>query len=117
MREFVDLVRAWWKRDRIRVRPSEGRLFRLRLDAVLCFACHRREQPISAQVVARCENFDFGHAHVCYFCRTSQGDGELVVAYGEDGPAIEWRADGTSYELHVDDIEVFQPAGQESGMT
>jgi hypothetical protein len=108
MRDLVDLVNGWWKRDRIRVRPSEGRLFRLRPGAVLCFSDSPHTPPINAEVVARRDDQDARCPTICYFCRTSRGEGELIVTYrGAGGPAIDWFADGALFELQADDIEVF----------
>lgn len=108
MRDLVDLVLAWWKRDRIRVRPSEGRLFRLRPGTVLCWADSPHSPPTSAEVVARAAGQDPKRPGVCYFCRTSRGDGELIVTRGGDGrPVIEWFIAGCGCDLHADDIEVY----------
>lgn len=106
--DCVDLVLAWWKRDRIRVRPSEGRLFRLRPGTVLCFSGSPDSLPATAEVVARSEGRDPRRPGVCYSCSASQGDGELIVTRDGEGVArIQWLAGGRSRELLADDIEVF----------
>lgn len=109
MRDLIDLVLTWWKCDRIRVRPSEGRLFRLRPGAVLCFS-HSPDAPrVSAEVVARRVSRDPDRPRVVYDCRESQSEGELMVTRDcEPEPTVEWFVDGQVFELRADDIEVFQ---------
>jgi len=108
MRDLMDLVLTWWKRDRIRVRPSEGRLFRLRPGTVLCFSESPQAPAITAEVVARRDDQEVRRPTICYLCRTSAGDGELIVTCrGVEQPAIDWFADDGSCELQPDDIEVF----------
>ncbi len=112
MRSLIDLAQAWWRCDRIRVRPSEGRLFRLRPGTVLCFSNAPLTAPTRAEVVALRREQHVARPTVCYFCRTSQGEGELLVTSGEGRrPVIDWLSDDESFEVHADDIEVF-PAGE-----
>ena len=109
MRDLVDLVLTWWKRDRIRVRPSEGRMFRLQPGTVLCFSRSPGAPRVSAEVVVRRDIQGAECPRICCFCHTSQGDGELIVTrHGDCPPTIEWFADGRSFDLVPDDIEVFQ---------
>ncbi len=109
MRDLVDLVGTWWKRDRIRVRPSEGRLFRLQPGTVLCFSPSPAAPRISVEVLVRREIKGSDCPRVCCFCRTGEGNGALVVTNNVDRPTtIEWFSDGHSFDLHPDDIEVFQ---------
>ena len=109
MRSLVDLIHAWWQRDRIRVRPSEGRLLRLRPGTVLCFSNSSHTPQQWVEVVAREYDQNVQWPTVCYACRTSQGEGELIVSYrGDSQPGVEWFAEGESFELHADEIEVFQ---------
>jgi hypothetical protein len=112
MGSFVELLHAWWQRDRIRVRPSEGRLFRLCPGTVLCFSTSPHTPQLSVVVVARRDDQMARHPMICYFCRGSQGEGELVVTWcGDRSPGVSWFADGESFELHADDIEVFPFVG------
>jgi len=110
MRELIDLVSAWWRRDRIRVRISDGRLLRLGSGAVLYFSVAPGTKPISATIVCREEVNEAEPPSVRYVCQTNVGDGELVVTYLVDRqPAIQWRVDNEIVELDVGDIEAFQP--------
>ena len=109
MRDLVDLVLTWWNRDRIRVRPSDGRMFRLGPGTVLSFSPSLGDPRVSAEVVERREIKGTDCPRVCCICRTGEGNGALVVTNNVDRPpTIEWSSDGHSFDLHPDDIEVFQ---------
>jgi len=109
MRELVDLVLAWWRRDTIRVRPSEGRMLRLRPGAVLCFSLKASATRTSVEVVSRTVDRAEGASRVTYVCQTGCGSGELIVTLEHDqAPHVIWSTEEVSFELHVDDIEVFQ---------
>ena len=109
MSELVELVVTWWKRDRIRVRPSEGRMFRLQPGTVLCLSHSPGAPPESVEVLVRREIKGSDCPRICCFCRTGGGNGALVVTSNNDRPpTIEWFANGRSFDLHPDDIDVYQ---------
>jgi hypothetical protein len=109
MRDLVDLAVTWWKRDRIRVSPSEGRMFRLQPGTVLCFSCSPGAPRVSVEVVVRKEIKGSDCPRICCFCVTGEGNGALVVTNNVDlPPTIEWFDNGRTFDLHPDDIEVFQ---------
>ena len=79
--------------------------------AVLCFSHSPGAPPESVEVVVRREIKGSDCPRVCCFCRTGGGNGVLVVTSNVDRlPTIEWFANGRSFDLHPDDIEVFQRA-------
>ena len=88
MRDLVDLVLTWWKRDLIRARPSEGRLFRLRPGAVLCFSPSPDARRVSAEVVARRVSQDPHHPRIYYDCRDSQEDEITTIMESHGGQYI-----------------------------
>ncbi len=84
-------------------------MFRLRPGTVLCFSHSPGAPRVSAEVVVRRDIRGSDCPRVCCLCHTSQGDGELIVtSRGDRPPTVEWFADGRSFELYPDDIEVFQ---------
>jgi hypothetical protein len=86
-REAWELVRSWWRVDRIRVSPREGRLLSLEPPCVVFIT----SRP--AQVVERiAPDPTASDPSVTYRCRTSTGPAELCVRL--TGPRelhITWR--------------------------
>lgn len=83
-------------------------MYRLRPGAVLCFSCSPGESPTTAEVVSHNTCADTGEPHICYFCRTAHGDGEMIVTNSNGGANIEWFTAGKLFSLCAEDIEVFQ---------
>lgn len=101
------LIEAWWKIDRIRASPREGRLLRIEPPCVVIVD----ERP--AEVVARTLGRSAGEGgpiHVDYECRSAQGACRLrltVTACGAIG-AIFWTAEGAERMVTENEVEVFQ---------
>ena len=99
------LVKSWWRTDRIRVSPREGRLLRLRPPCHLSIlgiavqVLERRSQPQESDV----------EASVAYSCWTSSGPGELLVEPGDFSNAslVIWRHHGRVENVAEAEIEIF----------
>jgi hypothetical protein len=99
------LVKSWWRKDRIRVSPREGRLLRLHAP------CHLLIRDIPVQVLERKSQpqESDGRLSVVYSCWTSSGPGELLVEPDEfsNAPRIVWRYQGCAESVPEAEIEVF----------
>ena len=101
LRDVGLLIAAWWRRDRIRVAPAEGRLLRLRP------SCRLLILGEAAEVVSRA--VDAGGVALVYQCRTAAAEGTLIVHWDARTEArrIEWRDGRGAVDLAPDDIEVY----------
>lgn len=108
---LVDLLRAWWRVDRIRASPREGRLLRLEVADFLTV----RGEP--ARVVARRVGVDAEGRFVAYRCETAAGERELRARPRRGrGCALAWGAlDGPTCRLDEVEIVVFSPARTDHG--
>jgi hypothetical protein len=101
VRDVVRLARSWWRVDRIRVSPREGRLLALLPgERLLVFG-----RPVV--VIERIPSMAFGGVGVRYRCATETGCGELFVARvpGTSAPVVTWREGGVAYELFEEDVD------------
>ena len=101
------LIEAWWKIDRIRASPREGRLLRIEPPCVVVV----EEQP--AEVVARTLGRtadETGAIRVDYDCRSAQGACRLRLTVTACGAiaAIAWTADGIEQLVSEEQVEVYQ---------
>lgn len=105
-RDFVRLVVAWWRVDRVRVSPEEGRLLRLEPPCFVVVA----GRP--AEVLSRTLGRDPGGPFVSYECRHAQGDCRLRVGLTIDGAtaAVSWTTDGVERSLRPEEVETFVPS-------
>ncbi len=101
VRSVWHLLDSWWRRDRVRASPREGRLLRLTPPRVLIVAGE------AAQIVRRSVRIHGGHPRVTYHCVTRAGCALLRVDLAEPAPAIAWRTKDGTRRLHEEDIEVY----------
>jgi len=82
-REALALVAAWWRTDRVRISPREGRLLRLEPPCFLII------EGRLAEVLGRKQVSGGERPAVSYSCLTDHGPGELVVAVPERGSRLQ----------------------------
>ena len=99
----VRLLRSWWRADRVRLSPGEGRLLRLGAPCILRFGGRY------VQVMRRRTGQTPGGPYVCYECEVDGQTGELwVEPTGERlPPRVAWREGGVVRVLAADEVEVF----------
>ena len=100
--KVVELVSSWWRVDRVRNSPREGRLLRLSPPSVLRIA-GRRYRLISRRATSA-----GGKPCVVYHCRSPAGGCELRVIPGARArhPRVEWVVSGRVSFLEEDEVEV-----------
>ena len=98
VRQLWRLLHSWWRQDRIRLSPAEGRLLRLEPP---CFLVIDGE-PF--EVVKRTLRPSDKEPVAVYAFRTSAS--ELMVRQGLT-PEIVWQHQGVVRRLHETDIEVY----------
>ena len=98
-----DLLRAWWRVDRIRVSSSSGRLLRIFPPCLISIG----DQTI--EVVSRRVSLAPAGAGVCYECRTPNGPAELCVtpAWGDGRASVLWCDAGGVQTLLADEVQVW----------
>jgi hypothetical protein len=102
-RAIAGLIAAWWRVDRVRVSPREGKLLWLRPHCLLTV------DGVPAEVLRR-EEFHASIAQgVLYECQTAEGLARLHVRIGDHAGqlAISWSTSGPSEMLSEHQIEVF----------
>jgi len=101
----VDLFRAWWQVDRIRISPVAGKVLRLRRGAILV---------IDGQNIVVCGRRVIrqgGRICVVYDCQTPSDRAWLRIDPGDGvdaSPQIEWVASDIVRRLRESDIEVWR---------
>jgi hypothetical protein len=103
-RTFAVLLHWWWRSDRIRAPPSEGRLLRLTPP------CFLRIAGESVKVVSRHVRSDADQQVIVHRCESAGGDFELVVWLATDGPQVCVRRDGRERPVAAADVEVIAGA-------
>ncbi|MDX1606710.1 MAG: hypothetical protein R3202_10995 [Candidatus Competibacterales bacterium] len=100
-RRLLCLLRDWWRLDRIRISPEEGRLLRLRPGALL------ELDGMLLQVMAR--RSLTAAPGVGYYCSGQGLAGELRVGLDRDRQAqtVEWIRDGRRQRLPAAAIRVY----------
>ena len=94
------LLHWWWRSDRIRAPPSEGRLLRLEPPCFLRIAGEPAEvvsRHVDGQLITHC-------------CHGAAGDFELAVRLTEGGPEVRMRRGGRERLLAAKDVEVIPGA-------
>lgn len=97
------LTRDWWRRDRVRVAPGEGRLLRLQPPCYLWIA----GRP--AEVFNR--RLDAERAGLVYDCLVDGEHAELRVRFTglRRPPVLHWLTEDGRHELEPDQVQVFAP--------
>jgi hypothetical protein len=108
LRDLLQLVRSWWRVDRVRTASSEGQLLRLSSPCVLGIA--GRWWVVESRTVGDGAQGAFVHYHCC---DGGVATGELEVRppppFGSG--SIHWTWEDRVVELHPTEIEVFAPLG------
>ena len=99
------LVRSWWRVDRIRVSPGEGKLLHLQPGALITIDDQR------AEIVGR--STPTGD-EVIYDCRTGDATAQLVVRLcrRSHGLQVEWVEQGRSRAVAETDVIVWRRSGR-----
>jgi hypothetical protein len=99
----TQIVWAWWRHDRIRVSPDEGRLLRIESQDVLLIG-DTQVEVITRSIVKRVSG-----VALHFNCRTPTGSAELFVELTLDGQlqSIRWNADDEERVLSVEDLDVW----------
>ncbi len=103
---IVELLRSWWRVDRIRSSPTEGRLLRLQPPAFLVI------EGRTIEVTRRLIGQDRNGVFVSYDCLENGSTGRLMVRLAADLGTLPVRWIGTGGERVLDerDVSVFEPA-------
>lgn len=101
--EFVRLVQAWWRADRIRVSPNAGRLLRIAPRCVISV------QGQAATVVTRTVSQGPSGSRVSYQCDNCAGRARLCVEVGPRGgiTRVIWIESSREIPLSEDEVEVW----------
>lgn len=100
------LVRGWWRVDKVRISPQEGRLLGLQPPCYL----HIGEQTV--EVIARQALVEDSACAVIYHCKGEQEQEQCELRVELTGlrqlPHVQWSVGSDVRELSVDEIEIFQ---------
>lgn len=97
---LLDLIQAWWSKDRVRASPREGRLLRISPGSVLIVDGAKYE-------VLRRGAIDTAEDSVVrYYCECNQKSAELCVTTSRI-PSIRFVQDSIERELAETDLEVW----------
>jgi len=101
-RQMAELVRSWWRVDRIRVSPREGRLMRLTPDSWLEY--EGEMWRVESRSVGTGPAGDF----VTYRCSSEGRTGVLSVSPSADGrELIRWEISQRVVDATPDEFEVW----------
>ncbi len=105
MHSIAELLRAWWRVDRIRVAPSGGRLLRLQPP---CFITIDDE---AFEVSRRLVGQDAGGPFVVYECHATTGSAQLIVRLIAEShqTSIRWIGPDGEQQLDERNVSVFEP--------
>lgn len=100
---LAELLRRWWRIDRIRVSPRSGRLLRLEPPCLLSI------DGQTIEIVGRTAAPNGSGAAVLYDCRTTNGTATLAVGLSAPGRplSIVWQAGDEECELLEEELEVW----------
>ncbi len=98
--DAVSLFRAWWRQDRIRSSPREGKLLRLAPGAILYIAGR------TVEVETR-DVFETDQGSILrYRCRDMDSHPELWITVRPVSQIV-WSCDGDELDLALDDLEIW----------
>lgn len=99
----VELVRSWWRGDRVRASPREGRLLRIAPGSLI------RVGSTLATVCRRCVGQTAKGPYVLYCCEGDTGPCQLWVTplASTYRPRVRWVEFGRENVLTEDEVEVF----------
>lgn len=111
LHQLASFASAWWRRDRIRCSPNDGRLLRLTPGSALLV----RGKP--AVVLRRRVGQTIESAYVAYECDTVTGSCELRVEPIGVSPRarILWRDGAVTMDLGEEDVSAFPAARSRVG--
>ena len=100
----LNLLRGWWRADRIRVSPNAGRLLRLGTGALLTI------EGQAVEVLGRRLRRRPTGAIIAYDCLTPSGTARLFVKHSPDiaEPTAHWSEGTTVRPLHEADIIIWK---------
>lgn len=103
---LLDCVRAWWRVDRIRASPREGRLLRLHPPCLLVI------QDRLIEIVRRVVGQDAEGPFVVYDCHDGGDSAQLLVRPIAESSrtSIRWIGPDSGRSLAEEEVSVFQPA-------
>jgi hypothetical protein len=103
MHSIAELLRAWWRVDRIRAAPSDGRLLRLQPPCFVTIDGGPFE--IARRVVGQ----DAGGPFVVYECHATGGSAQLIVRLVAESQqtSIRWIGPDGERRLNERDVAVF----------
>lgn len=99
--DFRRLLRSFWRVDRIRTSPADGRLLRLQPPCILVVD-GRPMEMVARTLVHAAEG-----TTVSYVCRLGQDEGRLTVPVAGGSTAVVWTTYGVERRLTADQVEVF----------
>ncbi|WLD11736.1 hypothetical protein [Planctellipticum variicoloris] len=111
--QLRDLFRTWWRVDRIRISPREGRLLQL---APPCYLEYGGEFWL---VDSRAVGTSSTGSYITYRCSTQGSQAELTVTPARTGwEQVLWIVNGERLAVSADDFEVYRagsPPGARTG--
>lgn len=111
--QLRDLFRAWWRVDRIRVSPREGRLLRL------APPCYLERDGEFWLVESRAVGTGTTGSYVTYRCSAEGRQAVLTVTPASAGrEQVQWFANGACQAVSADEFEVYgsgSPAAVRAG--
>jgi len=121
LNDIARLIGSWWKIDRVRISPREGRLLRLKPPCVV--VVEDRPAEVLARTLARASTgtstatiagaaasiAEHESISVVYDCRSVAGSCRLRLAVAPGGAleAVYWTTDGCERRITEESVEVY----------
>jgi adenylate kinase len=111
LKDVARLIGSWWKIDRVRISPREGRLLRLKPPCVV--VVEDRPAEVLARTLGRNSATTIAGAEesisVVYDCRSVAGAYRLRLAVAPGGTleAVYWTTDGCERRIMEESVEVY----------
>lgn len=109
--DMARLLRSWWKIDRVRISPREGRLLRLKPPCVV--VVEDRPAEVLARTLGRNSTATIAGNEewisVVYDCRSVAGSCRLRLSVAPGGTleAVYWTTDGQERWVTEESVEVY----------